>query len=311
MKILAPAAARALIADRIRKGVDVTWFENRDQALAAIVDADAAWLDTQADGKIPDAERHAPKLRWLMTMAAGVEHVDHAYLRERGITLTNGSGLNADNVADYAVMGVLVAAKRYDKVVRLAHRHEWTDSPPGRGELSGSNALVIGYGTIGQMIGDRLAAFGVRVTGVTRSGRDGTIAGDAWRAKLGDFDWVILAAPSTDNTRAMIGAQELAAMKPTAWLVNIARGTLIDNAALIAALEAGRIGGAFLDTVDPEPLPPGDPLWSAPNVLHSMHLSGRSQTSMFARAADLFADNLSAFLDGRPMRNVVDLDAGY
>jgi len=144
-----------------------------------------------------------------------------------------------------------------------------------------------------------------------RSGRDGTIGPGAWRRRLGDFDWIVIAAPATGETQALIGAAELAAMKPTAWLVNIARGDLIDKAALVAALKAGTIGGAFLDTVSPEPLPPDDPLWDAPNCLHSMHLSGRSQTSMMRRAAALFVDNLAAYCAGRPMRNLVDLRAGY
>ena len=122
---------------------------------------------------------------------------------------------------------------------------------------------------------------------------------------------MILAAPSTDATKAMIGAAELAAMKSTAWLINIARGDMVDQDALIAALAARRIAGAFLDTVHPEPLPPEHPLWTAPNTIHSMHLSGRSQTTMFQRGAALFLDNLDAFIAGRPMRNVVDLDAGY
>jgi phosphoglycerate dehydrogenase-like enzyme len=100
-------------------------------------------------------------------------------------------------------------------------------------------------------------------------------------------------------------------MKPGAWLVNIARGDMVDTPALIAALESGHLGGAFLDTVDPEPLPPDDPLWSAPNTIHSMHLAGRSQTGMFRRAARLFLDNLAAYRAGRPLANIVDLDAGY
>jgi phosphoglycerate dehydrogenase-like enzyme len=109
----------------------------------------------------------------------------------------------------------------------------------------------------------------------------------------------------------MIDADELAAMKRSAWLINVARGEMIDKAALIDALEARRIAGAFLDTVEPEPLPADEPLWSAPNVIHSMHLAGRSQTRMFQRAAALFLDNLAAFRNGRPMRNLVDLDTGY
>ncbi|MET0239189.1 MAG: NAD(P)-dependent oxidoreductase, partial [Sphingobium sp.] len=134
---------------------------------------------------------------------------------------------------------------------------------------------------------------------------------DQWRARLGDYDWVIIGAPATGETRAMIGADELAAMKPTAWLLNLARGDLIDQAALIAALESGGLAGAFLDVVSPEPLPADDPLWSAPNCLITMHLSGRSQSGLMRRAAGLCQENLDALRAGRPMRNVVDLNAGY
>jgi phosphoglycerate dehydrogenase-like enzyme len=109
----------------------------------------------------------------------------------------------------------------------------------------------------------------------------------------------------------MFGAPELAAMKPGAWLINIARGDMIDDAAVIAALESGRLGGAFLDPTDPEPLPPEHPLWSAPRCIITMHLSGRSQTKMFQRAGALFLRNLSAYKAGAPLENVADLDAGY
>ena len=122
---------------------------------------------------------------------------------------------------------------------------------------------------------------------------------------------MILAAPSTDATKAMIGATELAAMKAGAWLVNIARGDMIDDAALVEALGGGTIGGAFLDPTSPEPLPPDHPLWRAPNCMISMHLSGRSQTKMFARAGELFLKNLAAYRAGKAMTNVADLAAGY
>jgi phosphoglycerate dehydrogenase-like enzyme len=134
---------------------------------------------------------------------------------------------------------------------------------------------------------------------------------DQWRSRLGEYDWIFLAAPNTAESRAMIGAEELQAMKPTAWIVNVGRGDLIDQPALIDALERGEIGGAFLDVVTPEPLPPEDPLWTAPNVIHSMHLSGRSQTRMFTRATQIFVENLRAYLEGKPLRNEVDLAAGY
>ncbi|MET0360674.1 MAG: D-2-hydroxyacid dehydrogenase [Sphingobium sp.] len=311
MKILLPAAQRPILQPGLPDGVEPLWWHDLDEAARLIPDAECAWLDLMGIRHIGPVVALGERLKWLSTMAAGVESLDLALLRRRGITLTNGSGLNAAAVADYAVLGILAAAKRYDEVVRATDRHQWTDVAPGQGELEGSRALIVGQGHIGDLIARRLRAFDVEVTGVTRSGRDATLSSDQWRARLGDFDWVILAAPATDATRAMIGADELAAMKPTAWLINIARGDLIDQPALIAALRAGTIAGAFLDTVSPEPLPADDPLWDAPNCLLSMHLSGRSQTSMMNRAAHLFLENARAWCAGTPMRNVVDLGAGY
>lgn len=311
MKVALPAVMRAVLEPGLPAGVEPLWWSDLDEAERLVPEAEAAWLDLMGIAKIGPVVAKAAKLKWLSTMAAGIETLDLAAFRARGIVLTNGSGLNAAAVADYAVMGILAAAKRYDEVVRLADRHEWTADAPGKLELEGTRALILGFGTIGAAIGRRLAAFDVDVTGVTRSGRDGTLGPDDWRGQLGDYDWVVIAAPATGETRAIIGADELAAMKPGAWIVNIARGDLIDQPALIAALEAGRIGGAFLDTVSPEPLPPDHPLWSAPNCLHSMHLSGRSQSGMMKRAALLFLENLAAWRAGRPMQNVVDLGAGY
>jgi phosphoglycerate dehydrogenase-like enzyme len=311
MKIVVPAALRDWIEPHLPEGVEALWWTDLDDAARLIPEAEVAWLDLLTVRTIPPVVAKGAKLRWLSTMAAGVESLDLAGLRERGVMLTNGSGLNAAAVADYAVLGILAAAKRYDEVVRIADRHAWTANAPGKVELEGTSALILGMGTIGALIAKRLAGFDVAVTGVTRSGRDGTLGPDDWRARLGEYAWVVIGAPATGETRALIGAAELAAMKSTAWLVNIARGDLVDQPALIAALESGSIAGAFLDTVSPEPLPADDPLWSAPNCLHSMHLSGRSQSGMMQRAAALFVENLAAYCAGRPMRNVVDLSAGY
>jgi phosphoglycerate dehydrogenase-like enzyme len=311
MKAVLPALARPLLEPRLPAGLDVAWFTSRAEAIALVADADVAWVDMNRPGDTGAAAAAGARLKWLSTIYAGIDAFDTALLKQRGTILTNGVGINAIAVAEYAVMGVLVAAKRYDEVMRAADRSEWLLDAPGKVELFDTHALIIGYGAIGRLIGDRLAAFGVAVTGVTRSGRDGTLTPDAWRARLEEFDWVILAAPSTDQTHAMIGADELAACKPSAWLINIARGDMVDQDALLAALDARSIAGAFLDTVTPEPLPADHPLWSAPNTLHTMHLSGRSQTKMFLRAADLFLANLDAFLAGRAMRNVVDFYAGY
>lgn len=311
MKIVLPALARPLLEPHLPGGHELHWFTSREEAGAMIADADIAWVDQNRPVWTGETVAKGEKLQWLFTLYAGLDALDLPLLAARGTTVTNGTGINAVAVAEYAVLGILAAAKRYDEVVRAADRQEWLTDAPGKLELDDTAALVIGYGTIGRMIGERLAGFGVRVTGVTRSGRDGTLTPDAWRAQLPGFDWVVLAAPSTEGTRAMIGAAELAAMKPSAWLINIARGDMVEEQALLTALHHRAIAGAFLDPTHPEPLPPGHPLWSAPNTLLSMHLSGRSQTRMFPRAAALFLRNLDAFLSGRPMENTVDLVAGY
>ncbi len=157
-----------------------------------IVDADIAWVDMQRTGTIGEAVLRARHLKWLFTILAGIDFLDLPALRRQGTIVTNGTGINALAVAEYAVMGILAAAKRFDEVVRIADRHEWTLTPPGQIELFETRALIVGYGTIGALIGERLKAFGVEVTGVTRSGRDGTLTPDAWAAKIGDYGWVIL-----------------------------------------------------------------------------------------------------------------------
>lgn len=311
MKAVLPALARPLIEAGLPPEIEPHWFTSQAEATAMVADADIAWVDMMRPEWTGEAAAAGERLKWLSTIYAGIDAFDVGLLKARGTTLTNGVGINAIAVAEYAVMGMLAAAKRFDQVVRMADRREWPGDAPGKVELFETRALIVGYGTIGRMIGERLAAFGVAVTGVTRSGRDGTMTPEQWHERIGEFDWIVLAAPSTGETHALVGAAELAAMKPGAWLVNVARGDMVDQTALIEALEKHRIAGAFLDVVDPEPLPADHPLWTAPNIIHSMHLSGRSQTRMFMRAAALFLENARAFVDGQPMKNVVDLDAGY
>jgi len=208
-------------------------------------------------------------------------------------------------------MGMLTVAKGYREVVRGQDRHEWLKDSPGKRELYGSKALILGYGAIGQLVDERLAAFGVEVTKVRRQPGPGTIGPDEWRARLGEFDWVILAVPATPETERMIGAAELAAMKPEAVLLNIARGAVVDQAALTAALAEKRIHAAFLDVTSPEPLPADDPLWSLDNAHVTMHLSGRAQDKVFVRAAERFLVNLGRYGRGEPLEPLVDYARGY
>jgi phosphoglycerate dehydrogenase-like enzyme len=304
---------RAIVEPQLPKGVAVQWFTTAEEAVALAPHAEVGWLDLFTLKDRADAIQAATGLKWLNTIIAGLDALPLGTLRDRGITVTNGSGLNSEAVADYAVMGVLSMAKGFPDVVRAHDRREWPDAAPGTIELDGTRALIIGYGTIGRIIGARLQAFGVRVTGVRRSADSAAdiLGGGDWRSALADFDWIILAAPATGDTRTMIGAAELAAMKPQAHIVNIARGDLIDQPALIAALHEKRVAGAFLDVTTPEPLPPDDPLWSAPNCTVTMHLSGRSQTSMFRRGAERFVANLHRYMAGQPLDHQVDVTLGY
>lgn len=308
-----PAYARALIELHLTPEIDAHWFTTPEEAIALAPAAEIGWFDQQVPANVGKAAAAATGLKWLTTIYAGLDALPLALLAERGVILTNGTGLAAIPVAEYAVMGMMAAAKGFHQVVRAQDRREWPVVSPGTAELWESSALVIGYGAIGQAIGERLTGLGVRVTGVRRSPSDDpTIIGpDDWRARLGEFDWVVLAAPSTPETKTLLGASDFAAMRSSAWLVNIARGDLVDQDALIEALQLRRIAGAFLDVTTPEPLPAENPLWAMPNVIITMHLSGRAQTRLFPRAAALFAENLRHYLAGEPLRNMVDPARGY
>ena len=309
--LVLPALARPLVEPHLPQDLDVRWFASAEEAYALAPEAEIGWLDMQQPAKVGRAIELATKLKWLSTIYAGMDAFPLDLMRERGTILTNGVGINTIAVAEYAVMAVLTAAKGYREVVRAQDRREWLTASPGTVELFESKALIVGYGAIGRAIGERLKAFGVEVTGVRRSpgGEPGVIGPDDWKPRLGAFDWVILIAPSTSETQALIGASELAAMKREAWLINFARGTLVDQAALVDALERRAIAGAFLDVTDPEPLPADHPLWRLATI--SMHLSGRAQTKMFQRSTALFLDNLARYRAGQPLRNQVDLALGY
>ena len=302
---------RPLLESRLPDWVEPRWFLSADELMELAPLAEIGWFDSYEDGATEAASRVAAKLRWLNTIAAGVEHLPLDAFRAQGVVLTNGAGINAVTIAEYAVMSMLVVAKGYRQVIRAAERHEWLADSPGKVELLGSKALVIGAGAIGGGIAERLAPFGVEVTKVRRTPGPGELGSDDWRARLGEFDWVIITAPSTSATEHMIGESELAAMKPTATLMNFARGNLVDQPALVAALKARKIGAAWLDVVDPEPLPPEHELWTLDNAHISMHLSGRAQNMMFIRSADRFLANLDRWHCGEPLSHVVDLGAGY
>ena len=314
-KVAISGLIRPLLEPQLPSDLDVRWFLTHEEAMAAVPDAEIGWFDMNDQQAMADTLRAATSLKWLNSISAGLDFLPMDVLIERGITVTNGAGINAITIAEYVVMGMLNIAKGYRDVVRAQERREWLTDSPGKRELAGSKALLLGYGAIGKLIKPRLEAFDVDVTVVRRSANDkegeGVLTPDQWRDQLGAFDWVILAVPATPETDAMIGADELAAMKSDAVVVNIARGAVIDQPALIEALQARKIGGAFLDVTTPEPLPEDHVLWTLDNAHISMHLSGRAQDKMFYRSAERFLDNLAKYRRGEPVAPIFDPARGY
>lgn len=309
--LVASAMVRPALEPRLPGWVTPRWFATTEELFDLAPEAEIGWFDTYKKDDMAEAVRRASRLKWLNSIYAGVDGMPLDLMAERGVTLTNGAGINAITIAEYVVMGMLTIAKGYRQVVRAQDRHEWLHDSPGKVELCGSKALLLGYGAIGKLIVERLTAFGVETTIVRRSGGEGTLRPDEWRARLDEFDWIILAVPATAETDGMIGEAELAAMKPTAQLINIARGSVIDQDALVTALDAKAIGGAFLDVTTPEPLAVDHPLWSFDTVHITMHLSGRAQDKMIPRSAQRFLANLSRYRNGEPLEPVVDLALGY
>ena len=305
------AFIKPLVQERLPEWLDARWFHSADELYELAPQAEIGWFDSFELQSTYRAAGLATRLKWLNTLAAGVDPFPLDLLRQRGVVLTNGAGLNAITIAEYAVMGMLIIAKGYREVVRAQERHEWLTEAPGKLELFGTRALIVGAGGIGSRIGELLRPWGVEVTEVRRRPAPGVLTVEQWRDRLGEFDWVIVAVPATPETDKMIGAAELAAMKPGASLLNFARGAVVDQDALVDALRSRAIAAAFLDVTDPEPLPSDHPLWSLDNCHISMHLSGRSQDTLFRRSAERFLANLERYRNGSPLEQQVDLSLGY
>eukprot|EP01037_Dinobryon_pediforme_P003583 gene3583-3629_t len=245
--VVVNALAVPMLAPRLPDWVDLRPFPTTAALMELAPEAEIGWFDLRNIPAMAEAIGRATRLRWLNSIYAGVDAFPLDLLAARGITLTNGAGINAITIAEYVVMGMLTMAKGYRDVVQAQLREEWLTDSPGKRELHGSRALILGAGEIGGRVARMLAGFDVDVTMVRRSPAPGCIGPDEWRARLGEFDWVIIAVPATPETQGLIGAAELAAMAPHAMLVNVARGSVIDQDALITALNTDRLGGAFLD----------------------------------------------------------------
>jgi phosphoglycerate dehydrogenase-like enzyme len=251
----------------------------------------------------------ATRLRWVQAMGAGVERFLTPELP--GDVVVTRAPVFGTWMVEY-VFGWCAWVTQKMAVYREAQKERrWIATVPDR--LRSRTLVVVGVGEIGRMLARAAKVFGMRVVGVTRSSRGGRDLDRAYRPAqlaraLAEADFAVLCLPLTAETRGLIGARELAALRPHAWLLNIARGPIVDERALVAALESRRIGGAVLDVFDEEPLPPAHPLWSLPNTVITPHISGPSTP---ADIAPVFNDNLRRYLRGARLRHVVDRRRGY
>lgn len=256
-----------------------------------------------------------PALRWLHIPRAGADTTLIPEVLERDLILTNSSGVHATPISEFVLLFMLAHTKGVSELLQAQANQRWIGGKLSIDELDGKTVLIIGMGKIGQAIAVKAAAFGMRVLGSSRSGRpipglERVVGEGSWRELLPMADYVVIAAPLTSQTRRMIGKDELAAMRPDSYLINIARGEIVDEAALLHALQHGPMAGAALDVFETEPLPADHPLWSQPNVFVTPHVSWQSPRTR-TRTVDLFLDNLRRYAAGEPLINLIDKDAGY
>jgi phosphoglycerate dehydrogenase-like enzyme len=305
---LAQAQARhPEIAGDIESLID--WDLDNFETSIATADALVTWeLPTD------DLARRAPRLRWIHVIGAGVEHLQPLDWLPTGVTLTNNRGVHAAKTAESAVMAVLMLHNNMPKYVTDQRARRW--DPRFATPIAGKTVAVVGVGEMGSAAARRFKSLGLRVLGVRRGGRgrrgvDRMVGPGQLRDVLGEADFVHVTLPLTPETKGMIDAAALDAMKPGAGLVNFGRGPVIDHSALAERLESGRLSGAILDVHDQEPLSPSSPFWDVPNLILTPHVSSDDDVSYIPLTLDLVFDNLTRLRDGRPLRNRVRPRLGY
>jgi phosphoglycerate dehydrogenase-like enzyme len=295
----------------------------------------AGGCDVVLTFRVPDdLIARVPGLKWVQLLSAGADHALAGGLKGCPVPVTTASGVHATPIAEYTIASMLAWAHRIHQTTRAQVRHEWAR----RGlnfmslmdVLRGKTLGVIGYGSIGRETARLARAFGMRIVALKRDPEN--VRDEGWcPAGLGDpdgiiparfygpaarldmiaeSDYILVTLPGTRHTEKFIGAEEIAAMKPSAYIVNVGRGKVIDQNALIAALKAKKIGGAGLDVFEVEPLPADSDLWDCEEAILTPHVSGDFR-EYFDVACELFADNLARFCAGKPLLNRVDPEAGY
>jgi phosphoglycerate dehydrogenase-like enzyme len=287
------------------------------EALAAIESADVA-LASRLSGAMVE---RAPRLRWVHSTAAAVGILPLGELAARNIAVSNSRGIQAATMAEFVIGGLLVLARRFHLMLAAQREHRWIqneltgDAWPW--SVRGKTMTIVGLGTTGKEVARRAHAFGMHVIGVRRRVDQpkppfvDRIAGpDELDAVLPGCDVLVIAAPFIPETDRLIGPERLALLNRGAVVINVARGKIVAESALIAALQSGHLGGAVLDVFEREPLDAASPFWTLPNVIVSPHSSG-VRPDHWDEVIDLFSDNLRRFERGEPLLNLVDVRAGY
>ncbi len=297
-----------------RPEVGYVFIEPSSGLPAEAFDVDALLIWNPRSGVLRENWGRFGRLRWVHAGSAGVERVLFPELVASDVVLTNSRYVFDETLAEYTIALMLALSKDLLATFRSQGEHRW--APRETAALSGKTAVMVGVGPIARRTAQLARAMGMSVRGVGRTARGGDpdfgdIASPAELPTLfADADYVVMVLPSTPQTEGMVDAAALAALKPTARLVNVGRGSTVDQDALVEALRAGRLAGAALDVMRPEPLPANSPLWDVPNLLISPHMAG-DHTGWQRDIAGLFLRNLERFLRGEPLLNVVDKTLGY
>lgn len=284
-------------------------------------------------GTLPKPQQ-VPALRWVQCHLAGLDHwKDEPLLAHPQVTVTHMSGAAASQMAEYILMGLLALGHRLPEIQAAQAKREWAQDRWTRFlplELRGATVGIIGYGSVGRQTARLLHTFGATVLAVKRNAMQPADTGytpqglgdpqgdyahriypvEAICSALSQCDFVVVTVPLTPSTRNLLGEREIACLKPTAGIVDVSRGSVINPSALFNALKSGKLSGAILDVFDQEPLPPESPFWSLPNVIISPHISG-SSPHYNARAVELFGENLLRYLSGLALYNRYDPQEGY
>jgi len=295
-------------------GVRVIVSDDPAKLSEAAPDADAILYASSKAGLLARVLSHASRARWIHSLWTGVEGILTPEMLAHPAQLTNGRGVFRWPLADWVMAAMLHFSFDLGRVIRQQQAGVW--EPFISAMLHGKTLGIIGYGSIGSAAASRAKGFGMKIAALRRKQGANDLLVDVFYARpqlldlIAASDYLLLATPITPETRGMIGAAEIAAMKSSAVLINVGRGPVVDEAALIEALESGKIRGAALDVFTVEPLPAGHPFYRMTNVLLSPHTADRVE-GFLGPPVEAFLENLERFLNGKPLENLVDKHAGY